>query len=71
MQARIDRAGLGYFGDVGPVGGSVSEMRIHHGSGYRVYFVQQSHELLILLAGGDKSTQADDIRTALELARQL
>ncbi len=71
IQVRIDRAGLGNFGDAEPVGEGVSEMRIHHGPGYRVYFAQRDRELVILLAGGDKSTQAKDIKTALELARQL
>jgi len=46
-------------------------MRIHYGPGYRVYFAQRGMEIVILLAGGDKSTQSKDIKTALELARQL
>jgi putative addiction module killer protein len=71
VQARIDRAELGNFGDCGPVGEGVSEMRIHFGPGYRVYFVQRGIELVILLAGGDKSTQSSDIKTALKLAREL
>lgn len=71
IQARIDRAELGNFGDWSPIGEGVSEMRIHHGSGYRVYFTQRGMEVVILLAGGDKSTQNKDIQTALNLARQL
>lgn len=71
VQARIDRAALGNFGDCAPVGEGVSEMRIHYGPGYRVYFVQRGLEVVILLAGGDKSTQAKDIARALELAREL
>ena len=71
IQARIDRASLGNLGDVEPVGEGVSEMRIHYGPGYRIYFVQRGPELLILLAGGDKSTQSKDIKTALELARLI
>ncbi|MDZ4075156.1 MAG: type II toxin-antitoxin system RelE/ParE family toxin [Hylemonella sp.] len=71
VQVRIDRAEDGNFGDCAPVGEGVSEMRIHHGPGYRVYFTQRGVELVILLAGGDKSTQAADIKTALSLARQL
>jgi len=71
IQARIRRAELGNFGDCKPVGEGVSEMRIHYGPGYRVYFVQRGLEVVILLAGGDKSTQGKDIKTALELARQL
>lgn len=71
IQARIDRAALGNFGDCAPVGDGVSEMRIHYGPGYRVYFVQRGLEVVILLAGGDKSTQPSDIATAKALARQL
>ena len=54
-----------------PVGEGVSELRIDYGPGYRVYFLRQRRELVILLAGGDKSTQAADIRTAIRLAREL
>lgn len=71
IQARIDRAELGNFGDCQPVGDGVSEMRIHYGPGYRVYYVQHGEVLVILLAGGDKSTQGKDIATAIDLARQL
>ena len=71
IQVRIDRAEDGNFGDCEPVGEGVSEMRIHYGPGYRVYFVQRGLELVILLAGGDKSTQPKDIRSALDMARQL
>lgn len=71
IQARIDRVELGNLGDCQPVGEGISEMRIHYGPGYRVYFVQQGELLVILLAGGDKSTQSKDIATAIDLARQL
>ena len=71
IQVRIDRAEDGNFGDCEPVGEGVSEMRIHYGPGYRVYFVQRGLELVILLAGGDKSTQPKDIKSALDMARQL
>lgn len=71
IQVRIDRAEDGNFGDCKPVGSGVSEMRIHYGPGYRLYFVQQGIEIVILLAGGDKSTQAKDILTALKLASEL
>jgi len=71
IQARIDRAEDGNFGDCAAVGEGVSEMRIHLGPGYRVYFTQRGTEIVILLAGGDKSTQIKDIKIALELARQL
>jgi putative addiction module killer protein len=68
---RVDRLALGNPGDVRPVGEGVSELRIDYGPGYRVYFVQRGTELIVLLAGGDKQTQSRDIRTALDLARQL
>lgn len=71
IQSRIERLAQGNAGDVQPVGEGVSELRIHYGPGYRVYFKQQGRELIILLAGGDKRTQAKDIKTALRLARQL
>lgn len=61
----------GGFGDVAPVGEGVSEVRLHFGAGYRLYFVQRGETLVVLLAGGDKRTQANDIRLALELARKL
>lgn len=70
IQARIDRMELGNFGDAAPVGEGVSELRIHYGPGYRVYFMQKSRELVILLGGGDKSTQDRDIQTAPRLARE-
>ena len=71
IQARIDRAEEGNFGDHKAVGEGVFEMRIHHGPGFRVYFIQRGLEIVILLAGGDKSSQSKDIETAHELARQL
>ena len=71
IQARIERLTSGNPGDVKPVGEGVSELRIDHGPGYRVYFRQRGRELIILLAGGDKSTQAKDIKLALRLARNL
>lgn len=71
VEARIRRAELGNLGDCGPVGEGVSEMRIHYGPGYRVYFIQKGLEVLILLGGGDKSTQSKDIKAAVELAKQV
>lgn len=68
---RIERLAAGNPGDVKPVGEGVSELRIDYGPGYRVYFTRRGQELVILLAGGDKSTQATDIKTALRLARNL
>lgn len=69
--ARIERLSAGNPGDVKPVGEGVSELRIDVGPGYRVYFTKQGREIVILLAGGDKSSQAADIKTALRLARNL
>lgn len=71
IQARIDRAEDGNFGDCEPVGEGVSEMRIHYGPGYRLYFVRRGKEWVILLAGGDKSSQNKDIKAALKLAREM
>lgn len=71
VQARIDRAEAGNLGDCKPVGGGVLEMRIDCGPGYRVYFVQRGLELIILLAGGDKGSQAKDIGAAKALAKQV
>jgi putative addiction module killer protein len=69
--ARIRRISLGNPGDVRPVGGGVSELRIDYGPGYRVYFVQRGTAYVMLLAGGDKSTQDRDIALAQSLARNL
>ena len=71
IQARIERLATGNPGDVEPVGEGVSELRINYGPGYRVYFKKRGRELIILLAGGDKSTQAQDIKAALRYARDL
>ena len=71
IDARIRRLSLGNPGDVKPVGEGVSELRIDYGPGYRVYFVQRGQTLVVLLAGGDKHTQDRDIKTALDLAREL
>ncbi|HEV2653264.1 MAG TPA: type II toxin-antitoxin system RelE/ParE family toxin [Rhizomicrobium sp.] len=69
IQARIDRLELGNAGDCKFVGAGVSEMRIDYGPGYRVYFMRRGRTVILLLAGGDKSTQKRDIAVALELAR--
>ena len=68
---RIERLAAENPGDVKPVAEGVSELRIDYGPGYRVYFIKRGRELLILLTGGDKSTQSSDVRTALRLARNL
>ena len=68
---RLRRLSAGNPGDVRPVGGGVSELRIDHGPGYRVYFLQVDPDLAVLLLGGDKSTQRQDIERARELAREL
>jgi putative addiction module killer protein len=68
---RLDRAKGGNLGDVAPVGEAVSEMRIFYGPGYRVYFVQGGSELIVLLCGGDKSTQGADIEEAKALAKEI
>jgi putative addiction module killer protein len=68
---RLDRARDGNLGDIAPVGGGVSEMRIFYGPGYRVYFVQRGSELIVLLCGGNKSTQSADIEEARALAMEI
>jgi putative addiction module killer protein len=70
ITARIRRLSLGNFGDAKPVGGGVSELRLDHGPGYRVYFVRRGAVVVILLCGGDKSTQDRDIRRAKQMAEE-
>lgn len=70
IQARIRRLSLGNPGDVKPVGEGLSEMRIDYGPGYRVYFMQRGAVLVIVLCGGDKTTQSQDIKTAKRLAAE-
>lgn len=67
----LDRAAQGNFGDCEPVGEGVSEMRIHFGPGYRVYFTRRGAVLYLLLMGGDKASQKRDIKRAMEMARLL
>src|ERR1700755_1293571 len=69
--ARLRSASLGNFGDCEPVGEGVSEMRIHFGPGYRIYFVRTDVSVYVLLAGCDKSSQKRDIARAKDMARQL
>ncbi|MDD2684686.1 MAG: type II toxin-antitoxin system RelE/ParE family toxin [Gallionella sp.] len=68
---RLDRAARGNFGDCESVGAGVSEMRIHFGPGYRVYFTRRGNVVYLLLVGGDKSTQKRDIKRAIEMANTL
>jgi putative addiction module killer protein len=68
---RIERLAAGLTGDVKPVGSGVSELRIQYGPGYRVYFKRTGREIIVLLAGGDKSSQAKDIKVAIQLAKNL
>ena len=71
IDIRIRRLSLGTAGDTKPVGEGISEMRVDYGPGYRVYFIQRGEVLIVLLAGGDKSTQNRDIRNAKALAKDL
>lgn len=68
IASRLDRLAFGLAGDVEPVGQGVSELRIHHGPGYRIYFQKRGNMIIVLLCGGDKSTQAKDIKAAKRLA---
>jgi putative addiction module killer protein len=67
---RIDRLAAGNSGDVKPVGGGISELRIDHGPGYRVYYLQDGPRLILLLCGGDKSSQDRDIEQAHRIAKK-
>ena len=70
IAARVRRLAFGNPGDVRPVGEGISELRIHHGPGYRVYYVQRGAVLILLLCGGDKGTQKRDIEAAKRLAKE-
>lgn len=70
IASRLDRLAFGLAGDVEPVGNGLSELRIHYGPGYRVYFQKRGNTIVVLLCGGDKSTQAKDIKTAKRLAEE-
>jgi len=71
IDIRIRHLSLGNAGDTKPVGEGVSELRVDHGPGYRIYFIQRGEVVIVLLAGGDKSTQDKDIRNAKALANDL
>ena len=71
IASRIERLGLGNPGDVKPVGEGISEMRVTHGPGYRIYCKQIGKTIVLIRCGGDKSAQSKDIRRAKEIARQL
>jgi putative addiction module killer protein len=68
VASRLDRLAFGLADDVEPVGQGVSELRIHHGPGYRIYFQKRGSTIIVLLCGGDKGTQAKDIKAAKRLA---
>lgn len=71
IQARIDRIAFGHFGDVKSVGEGILELRIFYGSGYRIYFRQYGDTVIVLLAGGDKSSQQKDIEHAKQLVKEI
>ena len=71
IAARIDRLAQGNAGDVAPIGDGLSELRIHYGPGYRVYFLKRGKIIMILLCGGDKKTQNKDIKAAKQIASDL
>lgn len=68
---RLERAQAGSLGDVKPVGENIYEMRIDFGPGYRLYYTMRGNELIILLVGGDKSTQQQDIEKAKVMAKEI
>jgi putative addiction module killer protein len=70
IQVRLDRMVLGHLGDIRPVGKGVSEARIDYGPGYRLYFIRQGLSIVVLLCGGDKSSQDRDIKLAQSMARE-
>ena len=71
IDIRIRRLSLGNSGDIRPIGEGISELRIHYAPGYRIYLTKRGDTYVILLAGGDKSSQAQDIRLAKDLAQNL
>jgi putative addiction module killer protein len=70
IASRLDRLAYGHIGDAAPVGDGISELRIHYGPGYRIYFHKQGNTVVILLCGGNKGTQTRDIKTAKRLVEE-
>ena len=71
IATRLQRLKFGHFGDVEPIGSGLSELRIHEGQGYRVYFRQNGHEIILLLCGGNKKSQQRDISRAHEIMKEI
>ncbi|PDS76432.1 addiction module antitoxin RelB [Rhizobium sp. L43] len=67
---RLQRLATGHAGDASPIGEGLSELRIHYGPGYRIYYCKRGETIIVLLCGGDKSTQETDIRTAKRIASE-
>lgn len=70
IHARLDRVALGNFGDAQPIGNGLTELRIHHGPGYRLYCMQRGMQVVVMLCGGDKSSQGRDIEQAKRIAQE-
>jgi putative addiction module killer protein len=70
IASRLDRLAFGHPGDVAPVGNGISELRLHYGPGYRIYFQQRGEILIVLLCGGDKGSQGKDIKLAKKLSQE-
>ncbi len=70
IASRLDRLAYGHVGDVAPVGEGISELRIHYGPGYRIYFHRRGNTVIILLCGGDKASQTKDINAAKRLVEE-
>jgi len=71
IASRLDRLAYGHAGDAAPVGEGISELRIHYGPGYRIYFRKRGAVVILLLCGGDKSSQIKDIKLAKKLSKEL